>query len=107
MSLVEGTKYDEGKATYEFLSPEFLEGVAKVLAFGADKYEPWNWAKGIRYGRVFNALMRHLWAWWRGEENDTETGLPHLFHAGCCLMFLSHYQTYRRRYSRLDDRFKR
>lgn len=107
MPLVEGTKYDEGKPTYELLSSEFLDGIATVSAYGADKYEVWNWAKGIRYGRVFGAMMRHLWAFWRGEENDQETNMPHLWHAGCCLMYLSHYEVNKDRYSKFDDRFKR
>ncbi len=104
--LVEGTKYDQDKTPYDLLSVEFMEGIAEVLKFGAKKYEPHNWAKGIRYSRVFSALMRHLWDWWRGERLDPETNLHHLFHAGCCLMFLAHYESRRRRYRIFDDRSK-
>ena len=43
-------------------------------------------------GRVFGALMRHLWAWWAGETKDPETGISHLYHASCCLMFLAAYE---------------
>lgn len=25
-------------------------------------------------------MMRHLLAWWDGEENDPESGLPHTYH---------------------------
>lgn len=104
--LVEGTKADNGKARYDLLSNEFLEGISKVSTFGATKYEPWNWAKGLKYSRVFSALMRHLWAWHRGETNDKETGMPHLWHAGCCLMYLTHYEAKRRKYKDFDDRWK-
>lgn len=104
--LIEGTKYDQNKVPYDLLSSEFLEGVAQVLAYGANKYEPWNWAKGIKYSRVFSAMMRHLWAFWRGETNDPESGLHHLWHAGCCLMFLAHYQDYPTRYMDFDDRYR-
>lgn len=106
MSLPEGTKYDEGKTPYDLLSVEFLEGIAEVSAYGAAKYEPYNWAKGIKYSRVFSALMRHLWNWWRGERCDKESGLHHLHHAGCCLMYLAHYESKRRRYRKFDDRSK-
>lgn len=106
MSLVEGIKHDDGKAAYHFLSVEFLEGIAKVSAYGADKYEPYNWAKGLKYSRVFSACMRHLWAWWRGEANDPDTNLSHLLHAGCCLMYLAHYESKRRRFRTFDDRSK-
>lgn len=88
----EGRKDDGGKTPYDLLAPEMLEDVAKVLAFGAGKYAPRNWEKGMRWGRVFGAAMRHLWAWWRGEKADPETGLSHLAHAACCVMFLLAYE---------------
>ena len=84
-----GRKYDGDKPEYGLLPPVALEEISKVLTFGAKKYERENW----RYvpdaeRRYFDALQRHLWAWKRGEINDEETGLSHLAHAGCCLMFL-------------------
>lgn len=88
----EGRKDDADKAPYDLLAPEAMEGIAQVLAFGAAKYEPRNWEKGMRWGRPFAALMRHMWAWWRGEKADPETGFSHLWHAGCCLMFLIAYE---------------
>jgi hypothetical protein len=90
--LKEGTKADDGKVPYELLAPELLEGVSRVLLFGARKYAPRNWEMGMAWGRVFGALMRHLWAWWRREETDVETGMSHLWHAGCCIMFLIAYE---------------
>lgn len=104
MSLTEGAKYDENKIPLDLLSPEYLEGTARVLAFGANKYEPYDWAKGIKYSRVFAALLRHLWAWWRGEQLDSETNLHHLFHASCCLMFLCHYEQHQRKYREFNDK---
>jgi len=45
--------------------------------------------------------LRHLTAWWAGEDLDPESGLHHLAHAACCLMFLLEYtQTH----TELDDR---
>lgn len=107
MSLVEGTKYDQDKTPYDLLDVYFLEGIAEVLKFGANKYEEHNWRKGIKYSRVFSALMRHLWNFWRGERVDPETGLHHLYHAGCCLMFLCSYESSpTRKYREFDDRYK-
>lgn len=103
---MEGTKYDEGKIPLDLWSPDALMETARVLQFGAEKYEPYNWAKGIKYSRVFSALMRHLWAWWKGQRKDPETGLHHLGHAMCCLMFLLHYEMNRRKYLTYDDRPK-
>lgn len=90
--MSEGRKDDGGKVRYELLPPELLEGVAQILTFGAAKYEDRNWEKGMKWSRVFGALMRHLWAWWSGVPTDPETGKSHLWHAGCCLAFLIAYE---------------
>lgn len=88
----EGLKFDDDKTPYHLLAPEFLEGTATVLKFGATKYGERNWEKGMNWSRPFAALMRHMWAWWRGENLDPETGLSHLHHAACCIMFLTAYE---------------
>lgn len=80
------------KIRYDLLPFEPLEDIARVLAFGASKYGENNWKRGARWGRYFAALLRHLTAWWRGQDLDPETNLPHLAHAGCCLLFLMSYQ---------------
>ena len=87
-----GRKFDDGKLPYDLLPPEFLEGTAAVLGFGAQKYSARNWEIGMRWGRPFAALMRHMWAWWRGEDKDPETGFSHLWHAACCIAFLMAYE---------------
>jgi hypothetical protein len=83
-----GIKLDTGKLQMGLISKIFLWGLARVLTFGASKYAAHNWRKGIEYSRLFDALQRHLWAWWGGEELDPESGECHLDHAACCLMFL-------------------
>lgn len=97
-----GVKADTGKLRYDLLAPEALEGTAKVLTFGAQKYSDRNWEQGIKYSRVFGALMRHMWAWWRGEDLDAETRLSHLHHAACCIHFLQAY--WERNMVSFDDR---
>ena len=32
--------------------------------------------------------MRHISAWLGNETNDPDSGLPHLAHAVCCLLYL-------------------
>jgi hypothetical protein len=86
--LEAGSKFDAGKPRIDLIAPEMLFGTADILTFGAGKYGERNWEKGMSWSRPFGALMRHLWAWWGGEQNDAETGKPHLWHASCCLMFL-------------------
>lgn len=90
--LQEGTKHDAGKVRLELIPPELLFGVGHILTFGAQKYADRNWEKGMKWSRVFGALMRHMWAWWRGEKADHESGMSHLWHAGCCIAFLITYE---------------
>jgi hypothetical protein len=97
-------KFDGGKVRYELLPTEFLHGVAYILTGGAKKYAARNWEHGIEYGRVFGALQRHLWAWWKGEDLDDESGKSHLWHAGCELAFLITFEA--RGMTQLDDRWK-
>lgn len=68
----------------------FLMGVARILDLGAKKYGPDNWHQCPfnELTRYFDAFYRHTWAFLSGEEVDAESGLHHLFHAGCCLAFI-------------------
>jgi hypothetical protein len=87
-----GVKLDNGKPRPELIAPEMIEGVAAVLTDGAMKYEPRNWEKGMSWGRVFGSLMRHSWAWARGEYLDPESGHPHTWHMACNVMMLIAYE---------------
>lgn len=98
-----GTKYDQDKIRVELLDPLALEGIGKVLTFGAKKYAAHNWRGGISYSRLLGALLRHTLAILRGEDNDPESGLPHVDHLGCCWMFLSNMMKTR---PDMDDRWK-
>ena len=89
-------KFDDGKTPLHLLDAEYLEGVARVLEFGARKYAADNWRKGVQYTRLFSAIQRHLLSFSKGEEVDPETGFSHLLHASCGLMFLYHMQLHRR-----------
>jgi hypothetical protein len=96
-------KDDNGKVPLELLPTQALEQVARALAFGRDRYGPWNWAGGFAWSRLIGAALRHLFAWQRGEDKDPESGLSHLAHAGCCVLFLIQHEI-----SKLgqDDRHK-
>lgn len=88
----EGVKFDGQKLPYHLIPPELGAAVAAVLGYGAEKYTARNWEKGMAWSRPKAALERHLTAWWGGEDNDPETGMPHLWHAGCCIAFLIAYE---------------
>lgn len=95
------TKHDEGKLPLDLLPVESIEEIAKVLQFGQRKYDSWNWSKGFKWSRLLGACLRHLFAYMRGEDKDPESGLSHLAHCGCCILFLLYHEKY---YKSLDDR---
>lgn len=91
-AATEGRKDDTGKLPWHLLPPDAVGEILKVLEFGATKYGDRNWEAGMAWSRPFSALMRHMWAWHNSEEADKETGLSHLAHAGCCILFLLAYE---------------
>jgi hypothetical protein len=96
-------KFDEGKLPLHLLSTEAMNQTAAVLAFGADKYAEHNWRKGFAWSRPLAAAMRHITAFNAGEDKDPESGLSHLAHAACCIMFLLEFE---KTHKELDDRYK-
>lgn len=90
--MEEFVKYDEGKIMMSLVEPEYIAETARVLTFGANKYGIENWKKCDNPRRYHDALLRHLNAYARGEICDMETGVSHLAHASCCLMFLHYFE---------------
>jgi hypothetical protein len=82
-----GSKLDKGKPPMDMLDFVALAEIAKVLQFGAQKYAADNWREGITTRRTVAAALRHLLQFVSGEKLDAETGLSHLAHAGCEIMF--------------------
>ncbi len=98
-----GTKHDEGKPLLALLPVEALVEVGKVMTFGAKKYTAHNWRGGFAYTRVASAALRHLFARISGKDVDEESGLSHLAHAVCCVLFLLTFQLTN---TGTDDRYK-
>ena len=86
-------KFDNNKPRMDLIEPEFLEGLAKVLTHGASKYAPDSWKTEVSEPerRYYAAALRHLAAWKKGEKTDPESGLSHIHHAACNLMFLGYF----------------
>ena len=98
-----GHKDDGEKNRLDLIPPEMVFAIGDILTFGARKYRERNWEHGMKWSRPFGALLRHLFAWWRGDRADPETGRSHLWHAACMLTFLI---TYEERGVGEDDRWK-
>jgi hypothetical protein len=83
-----GIKHDNEKVRVELLPTKPLLMIGDVLTFGAKKYAAHNWRGGFDYSRLIGANLRHILAFNDGEDNDPESGLSHMAHAGCCTLFL-------------------
>ncbi len=97
-----GTKHDQDKTRLDLISSVAIIELGNVLTFGCKKYSAHNWRLGIAWSRVIAAVLRHIFSWMRGETYDKETGLNHLAHAMCGLMFLLEYAETRKEF---DDRY--
>lgn len=84
-------RFDGNKIRLDLVSPTATKELAKVLTFGANKYAPHNWTKGMQWSRVLGSLKRHLNAIESGEDYDKETGCLHSAHVMCNAMFLTDY----------------
>lgn len=85
----QSTKEDHGKRRWRLLPWGPIEDVVRVLEYGATKYAAESWRRTPNgSARYWEAAMRHLIAWRQGEVYDTESGLPHIAHALCCLVFV-------------------
>lgn len=99
-----GNKFDYKKLRLDLLPLDALMGVAATFTYGSIKYGDWNWSKGLTWSRVFGALLRHLFAFWCGEEIDKESGLYHIDQANFCGLILSTFAKNPDKYKNFDDR---
>lgn len=69
---------------------EIAEAFSRVAEVGAVKYAPWNWSKGLARVQLLGSLLRHTFAYLRGENFDAATGLLHTDHILWNAAALSH-----------------
>ena len=100
---VTGAEKGSKEARFDLIPAGPLFTLARVFGRGAKKYAERNWERGYPWSWSFAALMRHAWAFWRGEELDQESGLPHLAHAAWHCFVL---QEFTNCYPDKDDRSK-
>lgn len=98
---LDGHKADRTKPRLGLVSKVFIWAIAKILTDAATKLDPvtgkpkyglHNWRNGLEWSCPYDALQRHLTAWWDGEDIDPDSGMSHLWHASCELMFLVEYE---------------
>ena len=84
-------KFDLGKTRHDLVPVEGVIAVATILGDGAKKYGDRNWEQGMDWSRCYSAALRHLYAWWGGEDTDSDSGRNHLWHACTNIFFLIVY----------------
>ena len=83
-----GKRFNKGKLEFSQIPVEALIGYTKVAMYGAQKYDKFNWQKGMKWSFCFECLLRHLYLYWYLQEDidcgdgkkDKGSGLHHLFH---------------------------
>lgn len=87
--MMNGDKHDNGKPRWSLLPCGTIAQILAVLEHGAQKYAVDNWMHvPDAERRYYDAAMRHIDAWLHGEKNDPDSGLPHIAHAVCCLLYI-------------------
>lgn len=80
---------DKPRLAYILQFPSVTKIIARIMEFGAAKYDEGNWKKGGKPDDEYlNSMLRHLTAWQEGELYDKDSGCSHLGHAIWNLMAL-------------------
>lgn len=87
------------------LPAEELLDVAKLFGLGAKKYSDHNWRKGFDWSLSYDALHRHLAAWWSGEEFDNGEGGTGQEHLDCVIFHALVLKWFRKHRPEFDDRW--
>ena len=99
-------KFDSTKVRVDLLPTDPMMQIADVFGFGAKKYFANSYRQGetVVWSRTYGSIMRHMMAFWSGEDTDQESGRSHLAHAGTQLFILMEHAVHNKN---KDDRFVR
>lgn len=84
-------RFNAGKRKWSLVHFKSLEPLVLALEYGANKYSPDNWKKGLDKREIIDSTIRHLTAMADGEMIDEESGNKHLGHAMANLMFYEYF----------------
>lgn len=83
------TRFGLTKPAMSSVPPGALIHLMKAMADGRRKYGHMNWRqKTVSSTIYYDAAMRHLMAWFDGENMATDSGVHHLGHAMACLAII-------------------
>ncbi len=86
-------RFNEGKPKWTLVHFNSLVPLVRVLEYGAKKYAPYNWQNPMSRMDILDSMQRHMAKLIDGEENDEESGLPHVGHILANAMFYSFHVT--------------
>lgn len=73
------------KAPLHHIPPSAMIQEGRVMALGAAKYGSYNWGEaGVVASVYYDAILRHLFAWWTGADTDPESKVSPLAHIRAC-----------------------
>ena len=84
------TRYGVAKPAMSVVPPDALIHLMRAMANGAAKYGAFNWRdRNVSSSVYYDAALRHLMAWFDGEEVASDSGVHHLGHVmACCAILL-------------------
>lgn len=81
--------FGDKKVPFSTVPAPVIAELGLAMLEGALKYGRHNYrVSGVRASTYYDAAMRHLTAWWEGEDIDPDSGLPHPVKAMACLAVL-------------------
>lgn len=90
LSKEKADRHNTGKKRWSLVHFKSLEPMVDVLEFGAKKYAPENWKKGLNRKEILESTQRHLAAMIDGEVIDPESNLLHSGHIQCNMQFYNY-----------------
>lgn len=96
-------KRAENKPRLDLVPYRIIEAIARQMEYGAVKHGLHDWRKGLPWTERYASILRHMFAWGRGENIDPESKRPHLEAAATQLAMLMEYVA---TCPELDDRWK-
>lgn len=97
-------RYDAYKSRLDLIDPGFLLRLGDHYEVGAKKYAERNWQKGMSFSRCYASAMRHMLAFWSGEDFDAETGSSHVIAAAWNMAAIDYYMNDPELREKFDDR---
>jgi len=84
------TRFGVTKPAMSVVPPDALVHLARAMQNGAAKYGAFNWReRNVSSTIYYDAALRHLMAWFDGEEEAPDSGVHHLGHVmACCAILL-------------------